>query len=262
MYIIRFVRDDLSNAGVIQGCRSIFLFCCSYSAVGTLSPSDCYPVGPAGPYVAEDPVGPDVCFTNPEPVTHTVLVHADPAGQDVSAVVTQSPPDCYPAGPAGPYVAGGPVGPDDYLQVLESCEKLILDHAEPAGQHAVVLDTTESLGDAVVENILDSRPMEGITCPELLEYSLRLLYATMDSGLVKNISDWEPEASPVPDATLTVDLRRGLLTWSIWLRGCPWTVDPWRVCCVWNHRSSRFLIHRWSHNIVNVSWRKDQSGSR
>ena len=150
------------------------------SAVGTLSPSDCCPVGPAGPYVAGGPVGPDVCFTNPEPVTHTVLVHADPAGQDVSAVGTLSPSDCYPAGPAGPYV-----GPDDYLQVLESCEKLVLDHADPAGQHAVVLDTTESLGDAVVENILDGRPMEGITCPELLEYSLRLLDATLDSGLVK-----------------------------------------------------------------------------
>ena len=61
------------------------------SAVGTLSPSDCYPVGPAGPYVAGGSVGPDVCFTNPEPVTHTVLVHADPAGQDASAVGTPSP---------------------------------------------------------------------------------------------------------------------------------------------------------------------------
>ena len=106
---------------------------------------------------AGGPVGPDVGFTNPELVTHTVLVHADLAGQDVSAVGTPSP-SCYPAGPAGPYVAGGPVGPDDCLQVLESCEKLVLDHAEPAGQHAVVLDTTESLGDAVVENILDGRP--------------------------------------------------------------------------------------------------------
>ena len=180
------------------------------SAVGTLTPSDCYPVGPAGPYVAGGPVGPDVCFTNPEPVMHMVLVHADPAGQDVSAVGMPSPPDCCPTGPDGPYVAGGPVGPDDYLQVLESCEKLVLDHADPAGQHAVVLDTTESLGDAVVEHILDGRPMEGITCPELLEYSLRLLDATLDSGLVKNISNWEPEASPVPDATLDSRLTEGI----------------------------------------------------
>ena len=179
------------------------------SAVGTLSPSDCYPVGPAGPYVAGGPVGPDVCFTNPEPVRHTVLVHADPAGQDASAVGTPSPSDCCPAGPAGPYVAGGPVGPDDGLQTLVSYEEFILDHADPAGQHAVVLDTAESLGDAVVENILDGRPVEGITCPELLEYSLRLLDATLDGGLVTNISDWEPEASPVPEATLDSRLMEG-----------------------------------------------------
>ena len=69
----------------------------------TLSPSDCYPVGP---YVAGGPVCPDAGFTNLELVTHTVLVHADPAGQDVSAVGMPSPSDCYPAGPAGPYVAG------------------------------------------------------------------------------------------------------------------------------------------------------------
>ena len=87
---------------------------------------------------------------------------------------------------------------------------MILDNADPAGQHDVVLDTTESLGDAVVENILDGRPMEGITCPEQLECSLRLLDATLDSGLVKNISDWEPEASPVPDATLDSRLTEGI----------------------------------------------------
>ena len=62
----------------------------------------------------------------------------------------------------------------------------------------------------MVENILDGRPMEGITCPELLEYSLRLLDATLDGGLVKNISDWEPEASPVPDATLDSQLMEGI----------------------------------------------------
>ena len=134
-------------------------------------------------------------------MTHTVLIHADPAGQDASAVGTPSPSDCYPAGPADPYVAGGPVGPDDYLQALESCEQLVLDHADLAGQHAVA-DTAESLEYAVVENILDGRPMEGITCPELLEYSLRLLDATLDGGLVEKISDWEPEAGRVSDAAL------------------------------------------------------------
>ena len=206
------------------------------------------PAGPVGPVVAGGPVGP--CeMPSPhyektqEPLEQAVLIRADPAGQS-PAVGTLSPSDCYPAGPVGPYVARGPVGPDDYLQVLESCEKLVLDHADPAGQHAVVSDTTESLGDAVVENIQDGRPMEGIMFPELLEYSLRLLDATLDSGPVNTISDWEPEASPVPDATLEVDLRGGLLTWSIRLRMYPWTVDPLKGCCVWNHRSSRFLIHR------------------
>ena len=34
-----------------------------------------------------------------------------------------------------------------------------------------------------------------------MEHSLRLLDATLDGGLVQKISDWEPEASPVPDTT-------------------------------------------------------------
>ena len=78
---------------------------------GTLSSSDCHPAGPAGPYVAGGPVGPDVSFKVLEPLEHSVLDHADPAGQH-AAVGTLSPSDCYPAGPAGPCVAGGPVGPD------------------------------------------------------------------------------------------------------------------------------------------------------
>ena len=119
---------------------------------------------------------------DPEPLTHAVLIHADPAGQHAAAVGTRYPSDCYPAGPAGMYVAGGPVGPGDCLQVLQPFEQLALDHADPAGQHAVILDTAEPLEHAVVENILNGRPMEGITCPELLEYSLRLLDATLDGG--------------------------------------------------------------------------------
>ena len=143
------------------------------SAVGSLSPSDCYPVGPCGLYVAGGPVGPDVWFKDLEPLTHAVLIHADPAGQHAAAVGTLSPSDCCPVGPAGPYVAGGPVGPDDYLQALEPCEQLVLDHADPAGQHAFILD------------------------------------ATLDGGLVEKISDWEPAARPVPDITLDGRLREG-----------------------------------------------------
>ena len=150
-----------------------------HAAVGTLSPSDCYPAGPAGPYVAGGPVGPDVLFKILEPLEHSVLDHADPAGQHV-AVGTLSPSDCYPAGPAGPYVAGGPVGPDDYLQVLEPLEHSVLDHADPAGQHADVQDTVKSLEHSVLQTILDGRPMEGKTCPELLECTLKLLDTTLD----------------------------------------------------------------------------------
>ena len=186
-----------------------------------------------------------------EPLQQTVLLQADPVGRP-PAVGTLSPSDCYPADPAGPYVAGGPVGPDDCLQTLDSYEELILDHADQAGQHAVVLDTAESPGGAVVENILDGRPMEGITCPELLEYSLRLLDATLDSGLVKNITDWEPDVSPVPDTTLDSRLMEGITNPEHSALGCLWTVDTWTGCCVWNHRGSRFLIHRWSHDLVNL----------
>ena len=70
------------------------------------------PAGSDGPVVAGGPVGP---WETPspsseealEPLEHAVLIHADPAGQH-AAVGTLSPSDCYPADPAGPYVAGGP----------------------------------------------------------------------------------------------------------------------------------------------------------
>ena len=112
-----------------------------FSAVGTLSPSDCYPVGPVGPYVTGGPVGPDVYITDPNSLTPMVRIPPDPDGQDAVATGTSSPFDCYPA---GPYVAGGPVGPDDCLPALESCEHLVLDHADPVGQHDADLDTAES----------------------------------------------------------------------------------------------------------------------
>ena len=62
-----------------------------------------------------------------------LLEHSVPAGQH-AAVGTLSPSDCYPVGPVGPYVAGGPVGPDDFFKVLEPLEYSVLDHADPAGQ--------------------------------------------------------------------------------------------------------------------------------
>ena len=146
--------------------------------------------GPGYTVVAGGPVGP--CETpspsseeSQDPLEHVVLIHADPAGQP-AAVGTLSPSDCYPAGPAGLCVAGGPVGPDDYLQVLEPFEQLVLDHADPAGQHAVIQDTVESL-----------------------EHPLTLPDTTLDGGLVEKISDWEPAANPVPDTTLDGQLMEG-----------------------------------------------------
>ena len=78
-----------------------------FSAAGTLSPSDCYPVGPVGPYATGGPVGPDVYITDPNSLKHVVRTPPDPDGQDATT------------GPVGPYVGGGPVGPDDCLPVLE-----------------------------------------------------------------------------------------------------------------------------------------------
>ena len=141
-------------------------------------------------------------------------------------------------------VEGGPVGPE----VIEPLELLVLDHADPAGQHAVIRDTTR-----------------------LLEHPLTRPDSSLGDGLVEKISDWGPAARPVPDTTLDGRLRERILTWSIRLRGCPWTVDSWKGCRVWNHWSSRYFIHHWSsryfihhwlHDLVYVSWRKDQSGSR
>ena len=51
--------------------------------------------------------------------------------------------------------------------------------------------------------------VEGITWPELLECMLKLLDTTLDGGLVERISDWEPVAHPVPDATLDGRLMEG-----------------------------------------------------
>ena len=115
------------------------------SPFGTVNPA-----GPDGPVVAGGPIGP--CGTSSPlfhevlgPLEHSVLDHAGPAGRHVAVgpvgpLRTLSPSDCHPAGPAGPHVAGGPVGPDGMLKVLEPLEHSVLDHADPAGQHAVIQD--------------------------------------------------------------------------------------------------------------------------
>ena len=60
----------------------------------------------------------------------------------------------------------------------------------------------------------------------------------------------------------TVNLWRGLLTWSIRLWGCLWTMDSWRGCRVWSQWSSRFSICCGSHDLVEVSQRRPKIGSR
>ena len=85
----------------------------------------------------------------------------------------------------------------DFFKVLEPLEHSVLDHADPAGQHAAVQDTLEPLEHSVLDTILECRPMEGITRPEHT-----VLDSTLDGGLVEKIWDWEPVAHPVLDATL------------------------------------------------------------
>ena len=145
-----------------------------------------------------------------EPLQLMVHAQTDPAGQ-FSATGMPSPSDCYPpgpvgldatGGPAGPYVGGGPAGPAHCLPVLKSCKHLIPDHADLVVQHDAESDTEEMLEYEVVENILDGRPTKGITWPELLECSIRLLDSSLDGKLEKEISDWELEGSPMPEINL------------------------------------------------------------
>ena len=152
--------------------------------------SDCYPVGPVGLDAKGGPVGPDVYFTNPNLLTHVIRTPPDPDGQDTTT------------GPAGPYVGGGPVCPTHDLFALKSCKHLISDHADPVVQHEAESDTTELLEYKVVENILDGRPTKGIAWSELLECSIRLLDSSLDGKLEEEISDWEPEASPMPETNI------------------------------------------------------------
>ena len=127
---------------------------------GTLFPSDCYPAGPAGPYVSGAHVGPDDSLQVLDTLEHPVLEHTYPAGQraavrPVGLFGTLSPSDCHPAGPAGPYVSRGPVGPDEEFQVLDPLEHSVPDHADPAGQHAISQDVLEPLEHSILDIALD-----------------------------------------------------------------------------------------------------------
>ena len=79
-------------------------------------------------------------------------------------------------------VEGGPAGPE----VKEPLELLVLDHADPAGQHAVIRNTTS-----------------------LLEHPLAQPEPSLGGELVERISDGEPAARQVPDTTLDSRLKEG-----------------------------------------------------
>ena len=98
------------------------------------------------------------------------------------------PIDIYelPDGFGHTVVEGGPVGPE----VIEPLELLVLDHADPDGQHAVIQDTARLL----------EHPL---TLPD---WSRRSRTGSRRHVRFRTLS-W------------TVDLGRGILTWSIRLRG-------------------------------------------
>ena len=118
------------------------------------------PAGPDDPVDAGGPIGPCEALSSLfhevlEPLEHSVLDHAGPAGRHVAVgpvgpLGTLSPSDCHPAGPAGPYV-----GPYETLnKVLEPLEHSVLDHADPAGQHAVIQEVLEPLEHLVPDAAL------------------------------------------------------------------------------------------------------------
>ena len=88
-------------------------------------------------------------------------------------------PDCL----AHTVVEGGPAVPE----VIEPLELLVRDHADPAGQHAVIRDTTR-----------------------LLEHPLAQPESSLSDRLVERILDGEPAARQVPDTTLNSRPMEGI----------------------------------------------------
>ena len=75
-------------------------------------------------------------------------------------------------------------------KVLEPLEHSVLDHADHAGQHAVIQKVLEPLEHSVLDSTLDCRPMEGIPVIDALEHSV--LEMALDSGPLEEMSDLEP----------------------------------------------------------------------
>ena len=222
-------------------------------AAGVCTPA-MFPVAPAL-LADEPPLGPWQVAV--------VRVDETPAGDSPCATQNRHRPmDIYelPDSLAHTVVEGGPVGPE----VTEPLGLLVLDHADPVGQHAAIQNATSTLehlpaqpepslggglGDRisdgepaarqVPDTTLDSQLMEGITHLEHLA-----LRVSLDSGPMEGTSCLEPLEQSILQSPWTIDLWRGLLTWSAQLWGCPWTVDLRRGSRVWNHWSSRFLVRR------------------
>ena len=165
--------------------------------------------GPVGQHVAGGPVGPDEMLLGLDPLEHFGLDRADPAAVGpVGLLGMLSPSDCYPAGPAGPYVAGGPVGPDEKFQVLDPLEHSGLDHDDPAGPHAIFQDVREPLEHSVLDITLDGRPMAGFPVLGPIEHSV--LEITLDGGHSEMTIDEEPLAHSVLDVTLAGRPMKGI----------------------------------------------------
>ena len=85
--------------------------------------------------------------------------------------------------PAGPHVAGGPVDPDDTLQVLGPLEHSVLKMTLDGGHSEI---DWEPLAHSVLDVTLDGRLMEGIPVMEPLEHSV--LVRALDSVLMEGVS--------------------------------------------------------------------------
>ena len=84
----------------------------------------------------------------------------------------------------------------------------VLDHADPAGQHAVIRQVLEPLEHSVLDTALDDQPMEGIPVLEPLEHSV--LKKTLAGGPFEKMVAWEPLAHSVLNITLDGRFMEGI----------------------------------------------------
>ena len=175
-------------------------------------------LGPAGPKVKE-------------PLALLVLDHADPAGQDAATQSTTSLWERLPAQPEPSRGGGLAERISDEEPMVRQVSGTALDSRRyvrfRARPWTVNLEGITQLEHLALGVSLDRRPMEGSPCLEPVKQSILRSSQTerprIGDRLVKGISDGEPTVCQVPGTALDSQL-----TWSIWLWGCPWTVDPWR----------------------------------